>query len=1072
MPVGLGIRTASLLLAGLSLAQVQAVSANDRSVVDDRRTGATVMSTLDADTMPSPGIAIGITSYDSQHNSAQGHQVASNPGSETVHFAWTMWDVIPSSADETNRFVNYNSWDKPSGTTNQGFNGTSISLGEFARGGMVRIDVDSENRCHAAFHQRIERNYPYSVWCIYFPIEGSALHNDSELPKSSAWPDEVEHLWPDIAVSQNHGLKDTGTDVLHVIGMGMVDAGGGYATPSDRFWYWRCDKGEALPMWEGPILIDSSRSLSYTMDAADDSGKVAIVFTSDYSTDNLNRLNNVAYRESRTSGSGWLNGSELGEAFKNFATAYDDTIGGTQAWTETSTAYDHRGVLHIVYTEQRAPGSEEIALRHWSNERGTIATVAEAYYTNPNTWGRDLNITRISLGIGDGATLCNGGAQSNEDYLYVLYTKLGGETPEEQADVSRLGYANGELYLTASNNNGDVWMRPVNLSNTKTPGCTVTHTDSVCASEAWATIARDVSDIEILYILDFEAGAFDEAPWSMNRAMYLNLPGRSTDAAFVCPLIAPYFSATLTADSACEYHAPPGGQNWETLTIANDGTDDMSGEVAVTEGGDWLSVSDPGSYTIIAGGGPLVMTVIMDASTLIEGLYLGEIQITHNDTSQASPRVFPIAFYVVDEFFCPEDLILRTAVASPGVVSLQVGSDGRFGAPVWEGGLWRSLDASRAINDATLLVAHGNQDPDTIVFHNFYTRDDPGQRGFRSLADLEVDTSAYGTGIGYALATAQMTTTDSVLGITATWFFPQHPDSADFVIVEYGVTNRTLSPIADIAVGLYADLDVLAAAHIQHVQVDPKANHGYYVTDWNLIYQYGYDSIGHTPSDYLNSTQRYSAGFTYIAGRDWATGGLPFANEMTPMRGFVGDNRDNLSGGGPSSGLLYTTLTGPSGVTVWEPMAHADSMKDAYTALTLDQGLTLEPGQTQVYIVGCVSDTLAHSQYSPPPVKSLGASSLEDVVQRAWEWAAANVVCRCDCGADPQCDGVVNILDVVRAVDVAFRDQPPVVERPCPVPRTDVTCDGVTDVLDVVRFVEVAFRDGNPEALFCNPCAP
>jgi len=94
------------------------------------------------------------------------------------------------------------------------------------------------------------------------------------------------------------------------------------------------------------------------------------------------------------------------------------------------------------------------------------------------------------------------------------------------------------------------------------------------------------------------------------------------------------------------------------------------------------------------------------------------------------------------------------------------------------------------------------------------------------------------------------------------------------------------------------------------------------------------------------------------------------------------------------------------------------------------------------------------------------------VTQRAWEWAAANVLCRCDCLADPQCDGELNILDVVRAVDVAFRDKPPVTVRPCPVPNTDVTCDGVTDVLDVVRLVDVAFRSGDPGTMFCNPCAP
>ncbi|HUU45000.1 MAG TPA: hypothetical protein VM118_04640 [Acidobacteriota bacterium] len=504
-----------------------------RSRVDDRIRPAGLLSALDADTIPSPGIAIGITSYDMQHNYAQGHQVASNPGSETVHFLWTMWDVIPDNSQNSDRWVNYNSWDKPTASLNQGLNGTGVSLGDFARAGMVRIDVDSDNLCHATFHQRIEEYLPYSIWTLYFPIEGSTLHLDSELPRNPLWPDESGHLWPDIAVSQNHGLKDAGTDIRHVISSGLIDIGE-YPFSSDHIWYWRYDQGAAIPTWEGPALIDSSSAVSYTIDAADASGKVAVAFTSNYATDNLNGLNNVAYRESQTAGAGWLDGTEVGETFKNLITAYS-TEGGPDAWVETSVAYDHRGVLHIVFLEQRAPGSEEMAVMHYSSERGTVRPAATAHYANPNHWLKALNISQISLGIGDGATLCDGGATTNEDYLYVLYTKLGGETPLEQADTSAQGFANGELYLTASPNGGDNWTPPANLTNTKTPDCDSDNPEATCASEAWATIARDVSDIEILYVRDYESGAYDESGWTMNDVMYLSIPGGTTDAAYLCP---------------------------------------------------------------------------------------------------------------------------------------------------------------------------------------------------------------------------------------------------------------------------------------------------------------------------------------------------------------------------------------------------------------------------------------------------------------------------------------------------------------------------------------------------------
>ncbi|HUU45516.1 MAG TPA: VCBS repeat-containing protein [Acidobacteriota bacterium] len=85
-----------------------------------------------------------------------------------------------------------------------------------------------------------------------------------------------------------------------------------------------------------------------------------------------------------------------------------------------------------------------------------------------------------------------------------------------------------------------------------------------------------------------------------------------------------------------------------------------------------------------------------------------------------------------------------------------------------------------------------------------------------------------------------------------------------------------------------------------------------------------------------------------------------------------------------------------------------------------------------------------------------------------------NDPCFCACPADPVCDGVTNVLDVITAVDVAFRGaQPPHDSfEQCPYALTDVTCNGFTDVLDVVHLVNVAFRSGDPAIEFCEPCVP
>jgi len=81
--------------------------------------------------------------------------------------------------------------------------------------------------------------------------------------------------------------------------------------------------------------------------------------------------------------------------------------------------------------------------------------------------------------------------------------------------------------------------------------------------------------------------------------------------------------------------------------------------------------------------------------------------------------------------------------------------------------------------------------------------------------------------------------------------------------------------------------------------------------------------------------------------------------------------------------------------------------------------------------------------------------------------------CGCDCFADPACDAITNVFDVVAGVDVAFRNAPPILDPDpsCPREDTDINCNNVTNVFDVVGLVDVAFRNADPQTTFCDPCA-
>lgn len=478
----------------------------------------------------SPGIQVGITSWDWQHRHSQTRQIARLPGADVIHFGWTMTSYIPDW--EWTRYMGYNSWNESTATLSHGTDGDSIGPGPFGSAAYVCIDADGENRCHAVLQDAAEWELVFSAWHLAFPGVGSSTYEPYELPiMADPLPDETDMLWPDLAVKRTVVPSE---NVYHVIAMGAVYISGAYATPSERLFYWRYDESNPLPIWEGPVLVDSSSSLQYSIAADQNSDRIALAFATRYYYNDSIGVPNIAYRESQTSGSGWLSGAELGDVNRYYATTYSGPY-GLRARGDISVAYNHQSDLHIVFSEDEYLAVGPVTIRHWSSSRMTVEAVVSALYPTAGSGLWVTNADHITLGIGDGSTPCDGGTTTNEDYLYVLYTKVGGETAAEAADTSARGYANGELYLVASPNGGSNWSLPINLTNTKTPDCDGDTPGSECASESWGSITRIVDDLNILYLLDHEAGIFDETGWTINEMMYLRIPGGTVDDPYFCP---------------------------------------------------------------------------------------------------------------------------------------------------------------------------------------------------------------------------------------------------------------------------------------------------------------------------------------------------------------------------------------------------------------------------------------------------------------------------------------------------------------------------------------------------------
>jgi hypothetical protein len=1047
---------------------------------------------------PSPGQDIGFTSYDYQANNSQGFNVARTPAGTRIHFTWMSFKYIPPNDQAEDRYVLYSGYDDigdyPAMDAGTGYNGIEVT-GATNRGGYCGIDVDNLNHAQIAMHQA-ENDYtiePYEPWHVQLPFGDDTYQiygltgQDNSCAGTGGGTGGV--LWPRLTA-------DRSNLILHEIAHSNVND-----CPNEKLWYWRFD---GVSTWAGPALVGNTSDISYVLAADATTNKVAVV-----THETEGGFSDVAYIESATNGTDWLalvpNVDTLPN--KHFVTNYGDPEDFT-GYLHLTTTYDNSGALHIMWDEQENANSEHIAIKHWNSSRGTIRDVTLGYWDRTHSGGVfNLNLSKLTMGIGDGSTTCGGG--SNNNYVYATYTKFGGNTVVEQNDYSNEysyegragGFLNGEIYLAISNSGGNTWSPPVNLTNTKTPQChpgladlidgDPEKPDSVCRSEHWATIGRVVKDIDVFFISDIDAGGIPqgEGSWQLNPVHYLKLSGSGIAPAGVCPEIAPVFEATLSSDPLCEYHATKTGFTEADLIIRNLGNADLNDEGA---GGitftDFpgaptmvLTGDDLGPYTILAGADNIEILVTMNSNGAAEGLYLGQISITHNDNNvnNPSPRVYTVEFFVFDVFNCPETELLKTSVASPGSLQLAIGSDGRFASQAAEGGLWRFTDSSSTIFDASLIMAHGTQGPgsdDTTVFLRFFDRLSNGQNGWRSQSELWVDTVGYGAGTQpYATAGAYMTTSDSIMAVNVSWYFSQSASADEVVIVKYQAfpgPHFTGGTVSGVATGILGDFDVIPSQKAPLDTMQSGANnHGLGDDPLRLAYMRGVNRAGTSPSGNITA-ERFRGGVAVPSS-------APFTGA------YVGNNSDNQTGGGPTDGHLYNLLLNVAGVEVGET---ADT--DLYIMVGFDNGASYTKTGT----------TWANSkaQYRSTNIKEfyavLASDTVGDAEFKTAVTAGAALVnagsfpgCAiCPCRYDPGCNGVADVVDVTHVVGGAFRNvvaDPSLLGGPgtaddhptqagCNFDSRDVDANGVIDVLDVTKMVGAAFRNIAVTAnnSFVDPC--
>lgn len=935
----------------------------------------------------SPGLNICASGqmYDLQANDDGQRRIATLGDGGRVHFAWTHNDVIPDW--NISRYANYNAytstgglvfWD--CGVTISGADGDP----KRAMGSFPCVDAGSDDLGHVALQERNLTSQgsdppgPLGTWVLDQTLPTSDIFNETELTGSH----DAETMWPHLAIDRGGASKAPGDDVYHVVAHPSGYEGGF----GDELIYWR-RIGDYPATWEGPVVLDiNAGTLNHHIATDPTSDRAAVVYETD---NNPADLLQVVYLQSAVNGIDWIGMgvlhyptplTSLGFAPVH-VTSYDDP-NGPQAWVECTGEYDLDGRLHVVWVEQKVANvSSACRLVHWDEATLTAHVIRQAYdFLNAgNDGARDLWLASPQIAFGDGSTLCTdgpmnpgpGGSTSNRNYVYVSHEQYGGPTTVEGEDHSAIPSEGGpnqnlEIYLSVSDDRGITWSPAENLTGTKTPDCDGTFGNE-CASERDPSMALIVNDtIHITYILDADAGDAElgQGWWTYNPVKYLRISG-GTDSHPVCPTLAPQIAVSLSgSDSDCEYHTsldPPGSVT-EELTISNLGNAALTGDVSIVPvSATWLQVAT-GAYSLAPGDAADVRPVTMDAADVSiagEGLYQAQIEITHNDPSLPSPKVFPVDFFVFNEFYCPEYATLHTES-----LWLKVGSTGRIGKQNFgASGLSRlNGDSSWSIYDGSLIIGVPPS-PDTLVYRNLYGWGN-GQPGYRALGGLEIDTNAYGTNTGSATAFARMTTSDSTIGIDVRYTFPQGPDSANFVLIDYLFYNRTEDTIGGLAVGDAVDFDVVPEPDSLRDVQRGNQNTGHILETWNLLYQQGADTANHTVIGDATAT-RFKGGVTAIqcdpAPRAWIAPNDPWLYRSGAI-GF-------------QEGYLYQEMT-KAGFELFPPN-DPNPEEDIHSVMVFAQNLTLSPADSVRYTVGLVSS----NQGNNDPTDLIAAT------KKAWRYA-------------------------------------------------------------------------------------
>ncbi|UCG61064.1 MAG: hypothetical protein JSV52_12150 [Candidatus Zixiibacteriota bacterium] len=1070
----------------------------------------------------SPGVVVGNTWYDYQHNGSIGRMIGTGPhsgntGPTVVHFAW----MYAPDAEITWRSYAYAAYrtsdhsqlapvwlpiDAPAGT---------------AKGGYVNVDVTPDNRGIVGGH--VDHTDPIGdSYLPTFYFDGGPAF--ATFPNMEQIPDSVA-MWGVDGVGSNmcwpRMFFQLGTDtVMHVAA--EESTASGYGPQAISYFRKVGFEGSVDSEWDyPPYVIDTTDVIAQDVVGQRNGDRVCLTWfaalpydepwcdtCSAYDSFYGNNLisqkdNDIYYQESYDQGATWLPRVNMTKS----------PIGGKayKAYCDASTLYDSEGNLHIAWNA--IPWAADtcmdvggwcwaedwnqflnVRLMHWSENVPYIRPICDQTQAvsdlEDSCFANDFSVRIAKMSLAE----CN-------DKLYCIWTQFNNPKIGIIDDCAAWGYkassenaANAEIYLSVSEDWGMTWDYQRNLTNTYTPRCDPKK-EYDCQHDSYASMnymgryAEETEDWTGAVVVDPSGGAYSGNYYldiqylnDLDAGAYIRGYGSATESPlkwFRLPCVDPIPLPILVAawkEFGDPSYCKPGESLDTALMLENVGNTTLNYVLTIEydDGSSgWLGASGfSGSVPSGLAGTETGQIHVNQSLMTAYGNYFARLHFEGNDPNNL-PFDIPVELIIADTIVSPKFDSVKTSCL--GLIVSSNGNSGRDGWGKLNMDYYTAGDCDTTADvylyECTPLL--GWLDGDDTVFTQSMWGEDFVGHGWRPqggdwAAKLcpEIDADVYHMGTA--------TTQDSTIAMSRIWVAPKSGD-CNFILLYTKFWSFDGKAYTGLVIGEGADWDIpWDFPEDDEDQNVWTANTGGFDADRNLVYCQGYEAYG-LGSDTLypyncqDNDDRFG-GMAMI--ESYLNGGL---RSTLAYGGFIEMNDTMLAGAGDGMdpSRLYPRMAVPG-------FSASDSLNDLNAVLTYEFDFSL--GAEDVYEVISVLAT----------VHDGSLTDLQATVDNAAAWFAANGgmdmfvdadvngqidVCAGCCynpnfGHFYNHEGEFNILDIDNFIEWLLRDPggPPIYDCKQQVDVSGATAgvpDESVDILDIDFMISYLLRGTVPDLGSC-----